>query len=69
MNLSLLGENNGVAKLNADKVRAMRAAWTPKGRGRRKHVGPSIKQIAAQHGVSYYAAWSVLHGYTWGHVQ
>jgi hypothetical protein len=68
MNLSLLGEKNGGAKLDAKKVRAMRAAWIPKGPGRKKIVGPSIKQLAAEHGVSYYAAWSVLNGYTWGHV-
>ncbi|NKF21557.1 hypothetical protein [Solimonas marina] len=63
-----VGRRNGAAKLTEDAVVAMRAEWKPKGRGRRRHEGPGIKDLAAKYGVSFYAAWSALHGYTWGHV-
>lgn len=61
--------NHHLAKLSPEQVADMRRRWVPKPRGacRSRKTGPSITELALEHGVTYYAAWSAIHRGT--HVQ
>lgn len=65
LNKARYGQSNFNAVLTDEKVSAMREAWIPKGRGRKKHDGPSISSLAKAHGVSYGTVWNALHHYTY----
>lgn len=58
-----------LSKLTPEQVADMRRRWVPKGRGccKSRNVGPSITDLAKEHRVTYYAAWSAIHRAT--HVQ
>lgn len=66
MNTSLVPRDfrpHHLSKLTPVQVADMRTRWVPKGRGccKSKKQGPSITELAKEHGVTYYAAWSAIH--------
>ena len=62
-NKSVPGSRNGAAKLTDDAVRVMRQRYRFASRT------DNVATIARDHGVTYYAAYSAIHGMTWGHVR
>lgn len=57
------GQRNGAARLTEAAVADMRRRY----RLQRPRV--TVAQLAAEHGVAYFAAWSAIHGQTWAHVR
>lgn len=52
----LFGISNGLAKLNYDKVREIRAAY---------EMGAKQRDLALKYGVDQKAIWLVIHNVTW----
>ena len=48
------------AKLGPEQIEQIRSLWMPGNQTRWKRVGPTIKELAAQFGVSYVTVWKVL---------
>lgn len=56
------GEHHALAKLNADKVREIRASWES------EKPRPEQRELAKRYGVDQQVIWSVIHRKTWKHV-
>lgn len=62
MNVHLCGEANGAHKLTEAKVIAMRKRYDT------QQPRCTIEQLAEENRVSYYCAYSAIHGLTWAHL-